>query len=82
MIHEYFKVSDTDESVLDFNEILKVELKNYNVHSFNTRWEEPIIAMKRQPDEEILDNFFTVNFNSQSSQSNGCLCTFKKLFKK
>ena len=36
MIYESFKVSDTVESVLDLNEILKVELKNDNVKSFNT----------------------------------------------
>ena len=27
MTHEYFKVSDADESVADLNETLKVELK-------------------------------------------------------
>ena len=32
-----FKVSDTDVCVLDLNEILKVELKNDNVLSLNTR---------------------------------------------
>ena len=60
MIFEYFKFSDTDESVLDFDEILKVELKNDNVKSFDSRWDETIIAMKKQPDEEIVDNFFTI----------------------
>ena len=33
MTKAYFKVSDTDESVLDLNEILKVELKNDNVQT-------------------------------------------------
>ena len=56
MIYDYFKVSDTDESVFDFNEILKVELKTHNVQSIKTRWDETKIAMKRQPDEEILEN--------------------------
>ena len=56
MIYEYFKVRDTDESVLDLNVILQVELKNDNVLSFNTRWNETIISMKKQPDEEILEN--------------------------
>ena len=37
MIYEYFKVSDTDESVLDLNAILKVELKDDNVQSLSTR---------------------------------------------
>ena len=57
MIYQYFKVSDTDDSVLDLNEILKVELKNDNVQSFSTRWDETIIAMKKQPDEEVLHFF-------------------------
>ena len=36
MICEYWKVSDTDESVLDPNEILKVELKNDKAQPFST----------------------------------------------
>ena len=42
--------------VLDLNEFLKVELKNDNVQSFNTRWDETVIAVKKQPDEEVQDN--------------------------
>ena len=48
----------TDESVLDLNEILKLDLKNDNVQSFNTQWDETIIAMKKQPDNEMLDILF------------------------
>ena len=55
MIHEYFKVSDTDESVLECNESLKVDLKKDNAQSFNARWDETIIAMKKQPDEENVE---------------------------
>ena len=46
MICEY--ASDTDESVLDVHEILKVELKNDTVQSFNTRWDGTVLAMKKQ----------------------------------
>ena len=56
MIYEYFRVSDTDESVLDLNVMLKVELKNDN---------EDIIAMKEQPGGEIL----AVLFSRQLQQS-------------
>ena len=55
MIYEYFKDSDMDEAVCDVDEILEVELKNDNVPSSNTRWDETIIATKKQPDEEILE---------------------------
>ena len=54
-LHEYSKVSK-GESVLDLDEILKVELKNNNEQSFNTRWDETIIAMKKQSDNESLKN--------------------------
>ena len=47
----YFKVSDKDESLWDLNGFLEVKLKNDNVQSFET-----IIAMKKQPDEAILEN--------------------------
>ena len=53
---------DTDESVLDLNENLRVELKNDNVQSFNTRWDETIIATKKQPEKGILDNLFYRQF--------------------
>ena len=35
VIHECFKVSDADESVLEISEILKVDLKNDSVQPFN-----------------------------------------------
>ena len=45
--YEYFKVSGTDESVLDLNEILIVELQNDKCKViFDTRWNETVMAMK------------------------------------
>ena len=57
MIYEYFKVSDTHESVLDLHEILKVELKDDNIPSFSTGWDETIIAMKKQADDENFEKW-------------------------
>ena len=54
MFYECSKVSDTDDSVLDFNYGLNVELKNENVQSSNTRWDDAIVAMKMQPDHDFL----------------------------
>ena len=53
-------------------------MKGDNVQWFNTRWEETIIAMKKQPDEEIL--YIIVSFNSHNSSGHCCRCTFKKAF--
>ena len=46
MFYECFKVSDT------LNEMLKVELQNDSVQSFNTRWDDTTIAMTKQSDED------------------------------
>ena len=67
MICEYFKVSDTNESVLDLHEILKAEFEKDNVQSFNTRLDETITAMKNQHDEKNLEKLVCVSFNSQNS---------------
>ena len=37
---------------------LKIELKNGRVQSFNTRWHETIIAMKKQPGDEIPEMLY------------------------
>ena len=58
MIYEDFKVSDFDESVVDLNEILKVDSKNENVKSLNTRWDDTLIARKKQLHNEIQDNLY------------------------
>ena len=47
IIHEFCQIIETDESVLDLDEILKFEMVNDKVQSFNTRWHETIIAMKK-----------------------------------
>ena len=67
MICEYFKVSDTNESVLDLHEILKPNLIRTTVQSFDTRQDETITAMKNQHDEKNLEKLVCVSFNSQNS---------------
>ena len=60
-----FQVSDTDESFLDLNEILKDELKNDKVQSLCTRWDETILAMNKQTDEQILENLCSFQQSQQ-----------------
>ena len=48
MIYTNLKASDTDESVLDSNEIVNVGLESDIAQSFNTRLDEIIISMERK----------------------------------
>ena len=84
MINEYFKISDTHESVLDSDQILKVELKNDSVQSFNARWDEITIAMKMQPDEDFSGEIMLSSGTTVRTATAifYCRCTFKMVFRR
>ena len=58
MIFELFKISDTDGTVLNLFDFLKIEHRCDNVQTFDTRCDETIMEMQNQPDEELLDNLY------------------------
>ena len=47
MIIEHFKTREPDGAVLDLSDLLTVELRNDNLQSFDTQWDETIIAMRK-----------------------------------
>ena len=52
IIHEHIKISETDRTVLH----ISVELRTDYVHNVDTEWDETIIAVQKQPDDELLEN--------------------------
>ena len=55
MVHEHFKISDTDGTVLDIPDLLIIELRVDSVQTFDTKWNETITATQKQPDEDLMD---------------------------
>ena len=55
MIHDNFRISGTGEALLDFNDLVGVQLKNDNVHGFDTKRCEVLLSMTNVPDEDVLD---------------------------
>ena len=51
-----FKISDTDGTVLVLSDLLKGELRNVTVESFDGKRDETVNAMEKQPRNEILEN--------------------------
>ena len=56
MINDNFKITGTSEAFLDFNDPLRVQLKNDNVQGFDTKWSEVRLSMSRVPDEDKKGN--------------------------
>ena len=54
MVYDHLRISDTDGAVRDLSDPLKnVVLKGDSVQSFDTRWDETIIAMTKKTDDEV-----------------------------
>ena len=45
-------------TVLDLSDLLKVELRNDNAQSIDTKWDETIIVLRKQPDDEVLESLW------------------------
>ena len=55
MVYEQITISDTDGTVLDTSDFLKLKLRSDSVQTLdNTKWGETVIAMQKQLDEEPL----------------------------
>ena len=55
MILDHIRTSDMD-MVLDLSYLLNVEVRDDKLRSCDTKCNEIIIAMRKRPDEEILEN--------------------------
>ena len=58
MIYDYLKISGTSEALLDFNDLLRVQLKSDNVQGFDTKWDEVLLSMTEVPDEDTLEKVY------------------------
>ena len=65
-IYDLFKITGASEALVDFNELLEVQLKNDNVQGFGTKCDRGFLLSRINiPDEDILVNCFK---NSSSTQ--------------
>ena len=44
--------------MLEFNDLLVLELKGDNLRAFDTAWDDTLLGMKSIPDEEYLENLY------------------------
>ena len=59
---QHFKISASDGAVLDISDFLYMELFGDNLQIFDTKEDETIIAMQKQPEEELLENLHVRQF--------------------
>ena len=58
LLYDYFKISDTDGAMLEWDAIMQVELKADNLAQFESDWETTLLNINGMPEEKILESVF------------------------
>ena len=70
MLYDYFKVSSNDGTLLDWNEILNVELKGDNLAQFQTDWEQTMLSINEIPTESMLESLLRKQLDKSEQLGN------------
>ena len=62
MMYNLFKLSDDNEAILDFRDLSNVQLKNDNVQTFDTKWNEVLPAITDRPTDSISENLYKMQY--------------------
>ena len=57
-ILSFFNNFETQEHAMNLNDMLNVELYNQNLNMFNQAWEETLLALGNDLDENVLNNLY------------------------
>ena len=57
-MYEFFKLTEIDGALLDFNDLLKVRLRSENLSGFIYHWEMTLAGMKDIPTEAYVESLF------------------------
>ena len=58
VLYEYFKVSETDVALLDWDELPSIELEGDNLQQFLSDWESTLLSINDLPDAKFLETLF------------------------
>ena len=60
MVYDHYKISETECSLLEFQDLLKVTMKNDNLRGFHADWEHVLNGMNPMPADTVLETLFRI----------------------
>ena len=60
MIYDYFRVTCAHDAVSDYADVFSVTLHDDNVQEFDTRWDEVLLSMTKNPSDDILESLYNL----------------------
>ena len=58
MIYDYFRVTGSHDTVMDFADLLSVTLHDDNIQEFDTGWDEVLLSMSKNPSDDVLESLY------------------------
>ena len=60
LICEYFRVTDVNDSVENYADLLAISLRNDDIQEFDSKWDVILLAMTKIPSDEILESWYKI----------------------
>ena len=64
---QHFQTKDMEHSMMEFTDVLALELKGGNLRAFDTEWDNTLLGVKEVPDEKYLENLYRTQVKSQNN---------------
>ena len=58
LIYEHFRLSEVEGSLLEFEDLMSVELKGDNLVAFENDWDMHLSGIKTVPSEYVLETLY------------------------
>ena len=58
LIHEYFRVTGSNDSVENYADLFTVVLRNDDIPEFDSKWDGILLSMTKIPHDDILEGFY------------------------
>ena len=67
LVYDHYRINDELGLIYDFRDLNSVKMRGDSLESFLHSWDNVLLGMKKQPDEDILRHMFLEQIRSSSS---------------
>ena len=66
MIYDYFRVIGVHDTVLENADLFYVTLRDDNIQEFDTRWDDFLLSMPKNPSDDILESLYKLRIRESN----------------
>jgi len=70
MMHDFFRITEVDSAMQDWDELIHVELKGDNLQQFYNDWDTACLNVRDLPDERIMETLYRKQLSKSESFKN------------